>query len=52
MFEEGVLLCNTKSLAKGIAKLVSEGYMRHTPANVVAFIRLAGDRLKPSEVSV
>jgi hypothetical protein len=50
VFEEGVLLCNTKSVAKGIAKLVAEGYMAHTPENVVAFIRLAGDRLRPREV--
>ncbi len=50
MFEEGIALCNTKGLAKGVAKLVAEGYLTHTPQDVVSFIRLAGDRLSPREV--
>jgi hypothetical protein len=50
VFEEGIALCNTKGLAKGVAKLVAEGYLTHTPQDVVSFIRLAGDRLSPREV--
>jgi hypothetical protein len=51
VFEEAIELCNTKSVAKGISKLVEVGYLAHTPEDVVAFIRLAGDRLMPREVS-
>lgn len=50
VLEEGIELCNTKSIKKGITKLVEQGYMSDSPEHVVAFIRLAGDRLNAREV--
>ena len=50
VFDEGIELCNTKSLKKGITRLAEEGYMTHDVRDVVAFIRLCGDRLLPREV--
>jgi hypothetical protein len=50
VFEEGIELCNTKSVKKGIARLAEEGYMTNHVEDVVAFIRLCGDRLSPREV--
>jgi hypothetical protein len=35
---------------KGITKLVEAGYMTNRVEDVVAFIRLSGDRLSPREV--
>ena len=50
MLSEGIELCNTKGLKKGITRLAEEGYLTNEPHDVVAFIRLCGDRLLPREV--
>lgn len=50
VLEEGIALCNSKSIAKGLKKLVADGYLTDSPDDVVAFLRLCGDRLEAREV--
>lgn len=39
-------------MGKGLKKLIADGYLSRSPADVVAFLRLCGDRLSAREVCV
>lgn len=43
-------LCNTKSVGKGLKKLIDEGYLTKEPDDAVALLRLCGDRMPAREV--
>ena len=50
VLEEGLKLCNTKSVGKGLKKLTEEGYLGHSADEAVAFLRLCGDKIPAREV--
>jgi hypothetical protein len=50
LLEEGLALCSSKSVAKGVAFLVSNAVLQDDAHDIVSFLRMYGDRLNPREV--